>query len=142
MGSVLVQDIAKKYLDVSFTPHQHPHLTQSPTTGFDCSGFVRFVLREAGYNLPPNLIHARDFFDNFGRFVPESEVKVGDLLFFSKLGKMPSHVAIYADYGRVIHSSRLTGTVGYSYIEELYVKFPRVIEEGKWNSNPIGYKTY
>ncbi len=142
MGSALVADIAKNYLGVPFKPHQHPHLTESPTAGFGCSGFVRFVLREAGYDLPQDLIHARDFFDSFGIFIPQSEAGVGDLIFFSKFGKMPSHVGIYAGDGRIVHSSRLIGRVGYSRIEELYVKFPRVLEGSKWDLNPIGYKTY
>jgi cell wall-associated NlpC family hydrolase len=74
---------------------------RAPTTGFDCSGFVQYVFAHAlGIDLPDNSIsqfHA-------GKQVARSELRTGDLVFFHTRGKNVSHVGIYLDNGRFIHS--------------------------------------
>jgi cell wall-associated NlpC family hydrolase len=74
---------------------------RAPTTGFDCSGFVQYVFAHAlGIDLPDNSIsqfHA-------GMQVARSELQTGDLVFFHTRGKNVSHVGIYLDNGRFIHS--------------------------------------
>jgi cell wall-associated NlpC family hydrolase len=69
---------------------------ESPGSGFDCSGLVRYVFSRLGVNLPHNA--AAQF--GFGRSVPRSHLEPGDLVFFSHLG----HVGIYIGHGRFVHA--------------------------------------
>ena len=74
----------------------------SPRTGFDCSGFVRYVYGHFGVSL------AHSSFADFwrGRTVGRWAMKPGDLVFFDGEG----HVGIYVGHGRFIHAPH-TGTV-------------------------------
>ena len=66
----------------------------SPRTGFDCSGFVRYVYGHFGIPLPHS-----SFGDVVrGRRVPRRWLRPGDLVFFAGA----SHVGIYAGRGRFI----------------------------------------
>jgi len=74
----------------------------SPRTGFDCSGFVRYVYAHVGISL------AHSSFADFwrGRRVGRWAMKPGDLVFFDGEG----HVGIYLGHNRFIHAPH-TGTV-------------------------------
>jgi len=68
----------------------------SPRTGFDCSGFVRFVYAHFGISLGHS-----SFSDlSRGRGVGRWALKPGDLVFFDGGG----HVGIYIGRGRFIHA--------------------------------------
>jgi cell wall-associated NlpC family hydrolase len=74
---------------------------RAPATGFDCSGFVQYVFAKAlGTDLPDD--SASQF--RAGTQVARAELKTGDLVFFHIRGKRVSHVGIYLDHGRFIHS--------------------------------------
>ena len=74
---------------------------REPSTGFDCSGFVQYVFAQAlGIDLPDNSISQAEA----GLRVARNELKTGDLVFFHTRGKGISHVGIYLDNGRFIHS--------------------------------------
>jgi cell wall-associated NlpC family hydrolase len=66
----------------------------SPATGFDCSGFTRFVYAHFGIDLP----HYSGSQFQMGRAV--SQLRPGDLVFFDGLG----HVGLYVGGGRFIHA--------------------------------------
>jgi len=68
--------------------------------GADCSGLVQTAFAVHGIALP------RDVADQIGtgRAVGLAEVSPGDLLFFARKGRRPSHVALLAGRGRVIHA--------------------------------------
>jgi murein DD-endopeptidase len=68
----------------------------SPATGFDCSGFVRFVYSRLGISLPHNA--AAQF--SLGSRVSRAALRPGDLVFFHGL----AHVGIYVGAGRFIHA--------------------------------------
>ncbi len=68
----------------------------SPRTGFDCSGFVRFVYDHFGLALP----HSSYAQFGLGRRVPRRSLKPGDLVFFDGLG----HVGLYVGAGRFVHA--------------------------------------
>jgi cell wall-associated NlpC family hydrolase len=74
----------------------------SPRSGFDCSGFVRYVYAHFGVSL------AHSSFADFwrGKRVGRWAMKPGDLVFFDGAG----HVGIYIGHGRFIHAPH-TGTV-------------------------------
>lgn len=73
----------------------------SPATGFDCSGFTRFVYAHFGIALP----HYSGAQWDLGRPVSRAGLRPGDLVFFSGLG----HVGMYVGGGRFIHAPH-TGT--------------------------------
>ena len=74
----------------------------SPRSGFDCSGFVRFVYGHFGIAL------AHSSFADFvrGRRIGRWAMKPGDLVFFDDAG----HVGIYVGKGYFIHAPH-SGTV-------------------------------
>ena len=69
---------------------------ESPQTGFDCSGLVRWAYGRVGINLPHNSYALY----STGRRVPESGMAPGDILFFEGLG----HVGIYLGRGKMVHA--------------------------------------
>lgn len=74
---------------------------RAPSTGFDCSGFVQYVFAHAlGIDLPDDSVSQ----STAGIRVARNELKTGDLVFFHTRGKGVSHVGIYLDNGRFIHS--------------------------------------
>jgi cell wall-associated NlpC family hydrolase len=91
---------------VSFARHligvRYHYGGATPRTGFDCSGFVRYVYGHFGVKL------AHSSFSDFvsGRRVGRWQLKPGDLVFFDGEG----HVGIYVGRGRFIHAPH-TGTV-------------------------------
>src|SRR5690242_1093302 len=91
---------------------------RSPSTGFDCSGFVRYVFAHAiGLRLPTN--SARQFLA--GIKVRRDDMQPGDLVFFHTRGKKRiSHVGIYLDNGRFIHSPSAGKSVEVSSLDEAY----------------------
>ncbi len=68
----------------------------SPATGFDCSGFIRFVYGRFGITLPHSSYG--DF--DLGIRVPRGSLRPGDLVFFDGVG----HVGMYIGNGRFIHA--------------------------------------
>lgn len=80
---------------------RYRHGGRSPQTGFDCSGFVQYVFAHSlGVELPDTSV--TQFQDGAG--VARSDLQTGDLVFFHIRGKRISHVGIYLDHGRFIHS--------------------------------------
>jgi peptidoglycan DL-endopeptidase CwlO len=69
---------------------------ESPATGFDCSGLVRWAYGRVGVDLPHNSYALY----SEGRRVPESGMQPGDILFFEGLG----HVGLYLGRGRMVHA--------------------------------------
>ena len=68
----------------------------SPTTGFDCSGLVRWAYGRVGIDVP----HSSYALWSTGRVVERSRMDAGDVLVFSGLG----HVGLYLGGGRMVHA--------------------------------------
>ena len=66
--------------------------------GFTCSGFVRFVLKKSGVQIPPHVRHAREFFDFFGVNIHEDRARPGDLVFFLRHGIYISNVSLVSNH--------------------------------------------
>jgi cell wall-associated NlpC family hydrolase len=82
---------ARRYLGVPYV-----YGGVSPASGFDCSGFTRFVYSHFGIALPH--YSGAQFYR--GRRVSRAGLRPGDLVFFDGLG----HVGIYVGSGRFIHA--------------------------------------
>ena len=77
----------------------------SPETGFDCSGFVCYVLTNSGYADMPRTT-AQGIY-NRCRSIRASEAQPGDIIFFTgtyNSGSPVSHVGIYCGNGMMIHA--------------------------------------
>ena len=88
-------------------------------TGFDCSGFTRYVFENSlGRVLP----HRADEQANAPELakVDRKDLKPGDLVFFDTMRRTFSHVGIYLGDGKFIHSPRTGETVR---IEDLNVSY-------------------
>ncbi len=82
----------------------------SPSTGFDCSGFVQYVFAKHGVELPRT---ARQQAQVGQALAPDwRAVSAGDLVMFEENGRV-GHVAIYAGHNRIIHSTASGGGVRY-----------------------------
>jgi len=69
--------------------------------GFDCSGFVYYVINACGFDFPRSL---QEQFRT-GSPVSRQDLQIGDLVFFSTYQAGPSHVGIYLGDGTFIHAS-------------------------------------
>jgi cell wall-associated NlpC family hydrolase len=87
---------------------------ETPTQGFDCSGFVQFVFSRNGVELPRTSYQQV----SAGRAAPReiAALRPGDLMFFATGGRRVDHVAIYTGKGRIIHASSGSGRVRYDEI--------------------------
>lgn len=76
---------------------------KSHQSGFDCSGLVAHVYREAyGLALP----HNTQAQSELGDAIKPSKLQPGDLVFFNTQHKPFSHVGIYLGEGRFIHAPK------------------------------------
>lgn len=83
----------------------------TPRSGFDCSGFTKYLFARQGITLPrTSREQARA-----GRAVPLdfAAMRAGDILLFAEPGEAVSHVAIFVGSGTIIHSSSAMGGVYY-----------------------------
>jgi cell wall-associated NlpC family hydrolase len=91
----------------------------SAESGFDCSGFTRYVFENSiGLVLPRR---ANEQAQAPGLFkIGKDELKPGDLVFFNTLRHAFSHVGIYVGDGKFIHSPRAGGEVR---VEDMRVEY-------------------
>lgn len=78
-----------------------------PGTGFDCSGFVRYVL--AQHNITAPRTAAEQFL--LGRQVDLEEMRAGDLVFFSTVAPGASHVGLAVSREEFVHAPAASGVV-------------------------------
>lgn len=89
----------------------------SPESGLDCSGLVRYVFREAtGLVLP----RRAEEMSRVGAHVNEEELRPGDLVFFNTLRRAFSHVGIYIGEGRFVHAPSTGKEVSVEEIDQRY----------------------
>jgi cell wall-associated NlpC family hydrolase len=97
--------IATRYLGVPYVWGG-----DSPQTGFDCSGLVKYVYAQRGISLPH---YAASQF-NYGIPVLRDQLEPGDLVFFHALG----HVGIYIGNDEFIHAPHTGDVVKISSLNE------------------------
>ncbi|GIO31173.1 C40 family peptidase [Paenibacillus sp. VCA1] len=76
----------------------------STTKVFDCSSFMKYIFGHYGIKLPRTSVEQ----SKVGKAVSKSNLKPGDLVFFSSGGRANghnvTHVAVYAGNGKILHT--------------------------------------
>jgi len=104
--SGIAQDVLQNALNLTGVKYKFGG--NSPETGFDCSGFVRYVFGQAA-NL--TLPHGARAISQLGQAIPLEQLQPGDLVFFNTLKSTFSHVGIYLGDGRFIHAPSSGGGI-------------------------------
>ncbi|UHA75261.1 C40 family peptidase [Paenibacillus sp. 481] len=106
----------------------------STTSGFDCSGFTKYVFDKMGIDLTRS---SSSQFEE-GDKVSKDELRPGDLVFFNTSGKGVSHVGIFVGNGKFAHSASNDGVridkLSMDYYEKRYLGARRVMAEEKFDS--------
>lgn len=89
----------------------------NPDSGFDCSGFVRYVFKEAA-NL--TLPHGANAMSQLGQKVNPNELQPGDLVFFNTMKSVYSHVGIYLGNNRFIHAPSAGSSISVADMNDSY----------------------
>ena len=101
-----VLNTADQYVGVKYTWGGN-----TPSSGFDCSGFTKYVFAKQGIGLPRTSREQARAGQNVGldadAWIP------GDIILFAEPGEDVSHVAIYVGNGQIIHASSAYGGVNY-----------------------------
>lgn len=111
-GAALVRT-ARRYLGLRYR-----YGGSSPSRGFDCSGFVYFLLSRYGIRAPRT---AAELF-RMGVPVKKSALRPGDLVFFRNTARRRgiTHVGIYIGDGKFIHASSGRGRVTVTPLSDPY----------------------
>jgi hypothetical protein len=89
----------------------------TPDSGFDCSGLVRYVVaRAADVDLPRTTADI----SRRGESIEPDEIAAGDLIFFNTTGRPHSHVGIYVGKLRFVNAPSTGGTVRLDYLTNPY----------------------
>lgn len=126
---------------LSLTGIKYTYGGNSPETGFDCSGFVRYVFQQAT-NL--TLPHGARAISQLGQSISMDQLQPGDLVFFNTLKSAFSHVGIYVGDKRFIHAPSSGGNIHIVNMEDAYwakrYSGARRIDPEALDSEPIGDK--
>ncbi|QGZ61313.1 C40 family peptidase [Paraburkholderia acidisoli] len=89
----------------------------TPDSGLDCSGFVRYVFQDTlGMSLP----RRAEEMSRVGEKVSMSNLKPGDLVFFNTMRRSFSHVGIYIGDNKFVHSPSTGSTIRVDDLDDNY----------------------
>jgi cell wall-associated NlpC family hydrolase len=89
----------------------------TPDSGLDCSGFVRYVFQDTlGLSLP----RRAEEMSRVGEKVSMSNLKPGDLVFFNTMRRSFSHVGIYIGDNKFVHSPSTGSTIRVDDLDDGY----------------------
>jgi cell wall-associated NlpC family hydrolase len=105
--------LVAKALSLRGVPYRNGGIDLS---GFDCSGFVKYVFAQFGLLLPRDV---REQFDT-GSKVKAEGLAPGDLLFFSTTTRGASHVGIAVGGDQFVHAPNSKGVVRVEHLSTAY----------------------
>ncbi|WP_252273960.1 C40 family peptidase [Pseudomonas subflava] len=110
-------DVVISAIGLEGTPYRYGGNT--PESGFDCSGLIGYVYRNAaGIQLPRS---TRDMINLRVPSVGRGDLQSGDLVFFATSGGgRVSHAGIYVGEGRFVHAPSSGGTVRLDSLDQTY----------------------
>jgi cell wall-associated NlpC family hydrolase len=88
----------------------------SEKSGLDCSGLVKTLFSKFNIELPRS---SREQYAQ-GEKIDQDKLAVGDLLFFSSGGNLPTHVGIYVGNDKVLHAARTAKQVVVSDLNKIW----------------------
>lgn len=91
----------------------------TPESGLDCSGLVRYVFKEAWGTILPR---TSEEISHVGKQVENRDMQPGDLVFYNTLKRGFSHVGIYLGDNKFIHSPSAGGQVRIESMDVSYWK--------------------
>ncbi|MGC5704242.1 C40 family peptidase [Pseudomonas sp. NFXW11] len=134
----VAEDVLFRALGLVGTPYRWGGNT--PDSGFDCSGLIGYVYRDAaGISLPRS---TREMIGMQAPDVGKSALQTGDLIFFATNGgSQVSHAGIYVGEGRFVHAPATGGTVkldslSKAYWQKAYLGAKRVLQPEHLAHNP------
>ena len=118
-------EVSGTALELRGTPYRNGG---TDPNGFDCSGFVWYVFGQHGLAVPRTV---QDQF-RIGESVPPSDLRAGDLVFFSTTSPGASHVGIVIGGDSFVHAPSSSGVVrverlGASYWTARFVGARRIL---------------
>ena len=136
--SPIADDVLIRAIGLVGTPYRWGGNT--PDSGFDCSGLIKYVYRDAaGISLPRS---TREMIVMRAPTVDVSSLQSGDLVFFATSGgSQVSHAGIYVGDGRFVHAPSTGGTVRLDYLsnsywQKTYLNAKRVLQPAHLARNP------
>ena len=109
--SAVTTDVLSTAMDLLGTPYR---LGGTDPSGFDCSGFVQFVLARHAVPMPRTVIQ------QFAVGAPTRDVEAGDRVFFQTAGRRASHVGIAIDGESFVHAPSSRGVVRVERLDAPY----------------------
>jgi cell wall-associated NlpC family hydrolase len=107
-----IADFAMQYLGTTYV------WGGASPRGFDCSGFMFYVLQQHGVTVP----RMADGQFDVGKKIAAPDLSAGDLVFFTTYEPGPSHVGIYLGDGTFIHASSAAGKVTITPLSRPYYR--------------------
>lgn len=136
--SPVAEDVLFRALGLVGTPYRWGGNT--PDSGFDCSGLIGYVYRDAaGIALPRS---TREMIGIRAPDIDKGALQSGDLVFFATNGgTQVSHAGIYVGEGRFVHAPSTGGTVRLDYLsnsywQKTYLNAKRVLQPAHLARNP------
>ncbi|HGM5580161.1 TPA: C40 family peptidase [Pseudomonas putida] len=137
-SSPVADDVLIRAIGLVGTPYRWGGNT--PDSGFDCSGLIGYVYRDAAnISLPRS---TREMIVMRAPTVDINALQSGDLVFFATGGgSQVSHAGIYVGEGRFVHAPSTGGTVRLDYLSnsywsKAYLQAKRVLAPGHLAQNP------
>ncbi|WP_017940216.1 C40 family peptidase [Zestomonas thermotolerans] len=132
------EDVLFRALGLVGTPYRYGGNT--PEGGFDCSGLIGYVYRDAAGVLLPR--STRELLALGVPRVSRDSLRSGDLVFFATSGgSQVSHAGIYVGEGRFVHAPSSGGTVrldslDMKYWQKTYLGARRILPEPSLAGHP------
>ena len=100
------QNVVRNILRAAYSVIGTPYVFGGTSPyGFDCSGFTQYAFKRAGVYLP----RTADCQYYYGKKISMSQLRPGDLVFYTTYEPGASHCGIYVGNGNFIHAGTSTG---------------------------------